>query len=312
MSFPSDNLSISLIVLLGLTLQNGMEKISVQRRAEIEEMQQELMDYTSKATRLEREVSSLSMTLSEKKHKHKAEVDALKQKIAALESESPFARDISHKEKDDDSKKVQLEEKIEHMKWLISTLKDENEKLQDKLDKATSPTKKDEALSSAKNNDKWRNVQLQEQVAVLSQRVIELEEAAASANSRRAPGSPTKSILESPVVRSSLGHSAAPATPRSALRTSSYQVNEANEDLLSSSRANSAPITPTLDSAPPPLPTSKKGSPSRASMPSLSKSKSSKLPSIGSMMKRGSGYKMSPRSSPRNDDASNSTTNYNF
>ncbi|KAL3799993.1 hypothetical protein ACHAWO_004671 [Cyclotella atomus] len=292
-------------------LQNGMEKISVQRRAEIEEMQQELMDYTSKATRLEREVSSLSMTLNEKKHKHKAEVEKLKQKIAALESESPFTRDIRHREKDDDEK-IQLEEKIEHMKWLNSTLKDENDKLQEKLEKATSSTKKDEALASAKNNDKWRNVQLQEQVAVLSQRVIELEEAAAaSAEARRAPGSPRKSILESPVMRSSLGNTTAPATPRSALRVSSYEVNnEANEDLLSNSaRLNSAPITPMLDGAPPPLP---RGSPTRASMPNIPKSKSSKISSIGSIMKRGSSYKMSPRSSPRNDDASNSTTNYNF
>jgi chromosome segregation ATPase len=94
-------------------LQNGMEKISVQRRAEIEEMQQELMDYTSKATRLEREVSSLSLTLNEKRHQHKAEVERLKQKIAALESESPFARDIRHAEKDDNREKIELTEKIE-------------------------------------------------------------------------------------------------------------------------------------------------------------------------------------------------------
>lgn len=292
-------------------LQNGMEKISVQRRAEIEEMQQELMDYTSKAARLEREVSSLSMTLNEKKHKHKAELDALKQKIAALESESPFAREIRHKETDHDTEKMQLEEKIQHMKWLNSTLKDENEKLQEKLEKATSPTKKDEASAAAKNNDKWRNVQLKEQVAILSQRVVELEEAAASSDARRAPGSPRRSILESPVVRSSLGNTSAPATPRSALRVSSYEVNEANEDLLSSARADSAPVTPMLDGAPPPLP-NRRGSPSRASMPNIPKSKSSKISSISNMMKRSSSYKMSPRSSPRNDDASNSTTNYNF
>ena len=289
-------------------LQNGMEKISVQRRAEIEEMQQELMDYTSKATRLEREVSSLSMTLNEKKHKHKAEVEKLKQKIASLESESPFDREIHYKEKDDDKEKIELQEKIEHMKWLNSALKDENDKLQEKLEKATSPTKKEEISASAKNNDKWRNVQLQEQVAVLSQRVIELEESAASAGARHAPGSPRKSILESPVMRSSLNN--APATPKSALRVSSYdEVNQANEDLLSSSaRGDTATANNLLDGAPP-MP-SRKGSPTRASMPNLPKSKSSKL-SIGSMMKRSS-YKMSPRSSPRTDDASNSTTNYNF
>jgi hypothetical protein len=198
------------------------------------------------------------------------------------------------------------------MKWLNATLKDENDKLQSQLEKATLPTKRDETSSYAKNNDKWRNVQLQEQVAVLSQRVIELEEAAASSEARRAPGSPRKSsILESPVMRSSLNASA-PATPRSALRVSSYdEINQANEDLLSSSARDNAHVAPPINGAPPPLP-NRRGSPTRASMPNMPKSKSSKI-SIGSMMKRGSSsYKMSPRSSPRNDDASNSTTNYNF
>jgi len=47
----------------------SMEKISVQRRAEIEELQQELMNYTTKATRLECEVMALSMKLDDKKLK---------------------------------------------------------------------------------------------------------------------------------------------------------------------------------------------------------------------------------------------------
>ena len=279
-------------------LQNGMEKISIQRRAEIEEMQQELMDYTTKATKLEREVSSLSMTLNETKHKHKAEVEKLKSKILALESESPFARDIQHTEKDDE--KIQLTEKIEHMKWLNSTLKDENDKLQQQLEKVALPTKKNEASASAKNNDKWRNVQLMEQVAVLSQRVIELEETTSTQVSRT-PGSPRRSILESPIVRSSLGNVSAPATPKSALRVSSYEINQANDELLSSSARDETASS--LDQAPP----QQRGSPTRG-IPNLPKSKSSKI-SIGSMMKRSGSVK---RTSPRADDSTNSTTNYNF
>eukprot|EP00804_Cyclotella_cryptica_P027054 CCRYP_013682-RA/>CCRYP_013682-RA protein AED:0.01 eAED:0.01 QI:340/1/1/1/1/1/2/85/1637 len=286
-------------------LQNGMEKISIQRRAEIEEMQQELMDYTSKAARLEREVASLSMTLNEKKLKHKDEVAKLKERIIALESESPLSRTICLNDKDNDREKNELAEKIEHMKWLNSSLKDENDKLREKLEDNSSSTKKaDDASASAKNNDKWRNVALQEQVAVLSQRVIELEEAAAS---RRTPGTPRiSSILESPVMRSSLGNNNAPATPRSALRVSSYdEINQANDDLLSNPIGGDRAPT---DGLPPALP-NRRSSPSRT----IPKGKSSKPPKIGfNMMKRSSSYKMSPRGSPRSDDASNSTTNYNF
>ncbi|KAL7521151.1 hypothetical protein ACHAWX_006128 [Stephanocyclus meneghinianus] len=292
-------------------LQNGMEKISVQRRAEIEEMQQELMDYTSKAARLEREVASLSMTLNEKKLMHKDEVAKLKERITALESESPLARNIRHNEKDNDREKNDLVEKVEHMKWLNSSLKDENDKLREKLEGLCSSTKKaDDASASAKNNDKWRNVALQEQVAVLSQRVIELEEAAASVDVRRTPGTPRiSSILESPVMRSSLGHNNAPATPRSALRVSSYdEVNQANDDLLSNRIGDDRALSNLADCVTSEL-QSAKGSPSRC----IQRGKSSKPPKIGfNMMKRGSGYKMSPRASPRSDDASNSTTNYNF
>jgi hypothetical protein len=248
------------------------------------------------------------MTLNEKKLKHKDEVKKLKEKITALESEPSFERDIRYQEQDNDREKNELIEKIEHMKWLNSSLKDENDKLREKLEDVSTSTKKEDTSpsASAKNNDKWRNVALQEQVAVLSQRVIELEEAAASSG-RRSPGSPRKaSILESPVMRSSLVNNGGPATPRSALRVSSYDdVNQANELLSSSAREDN---TPANLGTPPSLP-NRRDLPIRSSMPNLPKGKSK----LGfNVMKRGSSYKMSPKASPRPDDASNSTTNYNF
>lgn len=97
-------------------LQNGMEKISIQRRAEIEELQQELMDYTTKSTRLEREVMALSMKLEDKKLKHKAEMAKMKEKIAMLESEPSLERLVRHDKHD---VKHELEEKNEHLKWLV-------------------------------------------------------------------------------------------------------------------------------------------------------------------------------------------------
>ena len=145
-------------------LQNGMEKISIQRRAEIEEMQEELMDYMGKATRLEREVTSLSMKLNEKKTKHKAEVSKLKDKISALESESPFERSARQEMSEEQQREYDaLSDRKDQLKRLNSSLKDENEKLAKKAGKLERKlSAKVEAESpSAKNNDKWRNVALQ-------------------------------------------------------------------------------------------------------------------------------------------------------
>ncbi|KAL7553850.1 hypothetical protein ACHAWF_017251, partial [Thalassiosira exigua] len=244
-------------------LQNGMEKISVQRRAEIEEMQQELMDYTSKATRLEREVTALSLKLDDKRLKHKAEVAKLKERITTLESETPLERILQRDEggKTDDHTQ-ELEEKNDHLKWLNSSLKDEIEKLKKKVEDFE--TKIDERQPSpqpsAKNNDKWRNVALQEQVAVLSQRVIELEEAAATVaqSSRRPPQSPipNPSILHSPEVSSADAvNSRSASVPKSALRASTYEgnANEANNDILSKSDST-RPRSLSARGTPPPLP----------------------------------------------------------
>ncbi|KAL7534909.1 hypothetical protein ACHAXR_006149, partial [Thalassiosira sp. AJA248-18] len=295
-------------------LQNGMEKISVQRRAEIEEMQQELMDYTHGKTKLEREVVALSMKLDDKKLKHKAEVAKMKDRIATLEAETPLERIVrtdNHEGRDNE-----LEEKNDHLKWLNASLRDENDKLKEKvgvLKKSASNARKEESPSgskSAKNNDKWRNVALQEQVAVLSQRVIELEESAASSvvQSRRPPQSPRPSILHSPVMRSSLetGNSTARSSsaPKSALRVSTYD-NQANRDLLSNSDDERRPAN---TRTPPALPRPSGSSITPQSSPEKSKKSSSRF----SLRKRSPSSKERLQSSPKFDDASNSTTNYDF
>jgi chromosome segregation ATPase len=218
-------------------LQNGMEKVAIQRRAEIEELNQELMDYTSKATRLEREVLALTMKLDDKKLRHKAEVQKLKDRIAAIESGDI----VHHDNRDDKQLENELKEKNDHLKWLNSTLKDENKRMKEKIDKLKTDSTKleDSPLSkTAKNNDKWRNVALQEQVAVLSQRVIELEEAASgTTQQRRSPVTPS----HSPVIRSARDNSPAgtpqhSSIPKSALRFSSYTTDRTKDnanDLLS-------------------------------------------------------------------------------
>ncbi|KAL9179509.1 LOW QUALITY PROTEIN: hypothetical protein ACHAXT_008799 [Thalassiosira profunda] len=295
-------------------LQNGMEKISIQRRAEIEEMQEELMEYTSKATKLDREVIALSMKLDEKTLKHKAEAAKLKDRIAQLESESPLERVVRDSNTEDKRRERKLEEKNDHLKWLNSSLKDENEKAERTRSISTKrrpqrlppPCRRKVPPTSStrpKNNDRWRNVALQEQVAVLSQRVIELEEAAstAAARSRRPPASPRPGMQ--PSLEKWHGRHAA----GSALRVSSYgnDANEANKDLLSNSHSddegNNRLDTRTA-STPPPLP--------RPIVSPESREKSKKSSSRFSLRKKSSKDKLP--SSPRFDDASNSTTNYDF
>jgi chromosome segregation ATPase len=311
-------------------LQNGMEKVSIQRRAEIEEMTQELMDYTSKATRLERQVTALSMKLDEKKLKHKTEVAKLKDRIATLESESPLERIVrkdhtSNKHDDNRRREHELSEKNDHLKWLNNSLSDENKRLKERMEslKAKSAKKDGESPSplkqSAKNNDKWRNVALQEQVAVLSQRVIELEENAAAssvaaAQSRRPPQSPRPSILHSPVIRSSLdkGSSArSSSAPKSALRVSTYDDSNQANDLLSNSDDEEARNTNSRKNAgastPPPSiprPGEEGGGSNSTKHHSSEKSKG------GS--KSSSRFSLRKKSAPKFDDASNSTTNYDF
>lgn len=250
-------------------LQNGMEKVSIQRRAEIEELQQELMDYTTKSSRLEREVVALSTKLEDKKLKYEAKVAKLKDKIDELDSETPEEK-AARRERKSGSKdrERELEEKNEHLTWLNQSLKDEKEKLTEKVAKYKERAKRDNSPSSpsksSAKNDKWRNVALQEQVAVLSQRVIELEEenSKTASSLRRTPQSPRPtSILHnsspsaSPVMREkdSIGSARSYSAPKSALRTSTYSdANQAN-DLLSNSN-DEFDSTPRIASTPPPIP----------------------------------------------------------
>jgi len=246
-------------------LQNGMEKISIQRRAEIEEMQEELMDYTGKAARLEREVTSLSMKLNDKKTKHKAEVSKLKDRISALESETPFERSARQEMSEERLREFEaLSDKKDQLMRLNSSLKDDNEKLARKVGKLERKlSAKVEAESpSAKNNDKWRNVALQEQVAVLSQRVIELEEVQSS--STRAQKSSGTSILrtsrilptESPVARTSIRDSPM-STPKASIESSlkiTPVESSANAELLSTDVGDTLKQSNRASETPPPLP----------------------------------------------------------
>ncbi len=171
--------------------------------------------------------------------------------------------------------------------------------------KAMSSRKEEQSSStSAKNNDKWRNVALQEQVAVLSQRVIELEEAAAVAATtlKRPPQSPRPLSVYSPVERNSMSNLArSSSAPKSVLRVSTYtETNQAN-DLLSYSDDERPTLNNRSAGTPPALPRPD------SSTPISEKHKGSKQSSS-----RFSLRKKSSKERSSIDDASNSTTNYDF
>ena len=172
-------------------LQSGMESVSVTRRAEIEELQEELMDVKTKATKYEREITALKMKLEEQKLRHKDDVSRFKETISTLESDTPMMRDVQSQR--DDRRSVEMSDKLENLKWQLSTLQEENHKLRNKLDKVGDPR--------TSKNDKWRNSALQEQVFVLTQRLKELEgdtDSVKSSSSRRTSKTSKSSVMESP------------------------------------------------------------------------------------------------------------------
>jgi len=154
-------------------LQNSMEQTSMRKRDENDELNQELMDSQAKINKKEREISSLKMKLEEKMLKHKDEVGKLKDKITALEAESPFQRSIQVQH--DDQRVEELKKTVQQLQWRNSTLTQDCEVLQDKLNSY-------EANKSSKN-DKWRNTQLKEQNKILQKRIKELEKGAENLNS---------------------------------------------------------------------------------------------------------------------------------
>jgi len=181
-------------------LQNGMENMSMTRRSDVEELQQELIDIQSRATRYEREITALKMKLDERKLRHKDDVIILRQTISQLETETPMMRDMQAQR--EEKQAGELASKYEQLKWRTSELQRENKLLRGKLESIKLPSE-----DRASKNDKWRNSALQEQILVLQQRVKEFEVEqipASSPSNRRKPRKPQRtSSKDSQIPRAS-------------------------------------------------------------------------------------------------------------
>uniref|UniRef100_A0A7S1D9Y8 Uncharacterized protein n=1 Tax=Cyclophora tenuis TaxID=216820 RepID=A0A7S1D9Y8_CYCTE len=167
-------------------LQSTMERTSLSRRAEIEEMQQEMIDTSAQSQRQDREITALKMALEESRLDHKSEVSKLKGTISSLER-SPLERDVNSQNSD---RLSEVKERLENLKWRNTSLHEENLKLRGRLEKA-------EGDAKASKNDKYRTLALEEEVNQLRSRVLELEEekevlSPVAASPRRIPKPPTE------------------------------------------------------------------------------------------------------------------------
>ena len=175
-------------------LQSTMERTSLSRRAEIEEMQQEMIDTSSNAQRQEREITVLKMALEESRLDHKAEVSKLKDVMASLER-SPQTREVSDHQT---ARLNEVKERLENLKWRNTSLHEENLKLRNRLEKAEGDVK-------SSKNDKYRALALEEEVGQLQNRLSELEEEKAvlsSTSTRRIPKPPTSELSDKRAGRS--------------------------------------------------------------------------------------------------------------
>eukprot|EP00550_Attheya_septentrionalis_P013137 CAMPEP_0198303672 /NCGR_PEP_ID=MMETSP1449-20131203/57006_1 /TAXON_ID=420275 /ORGANISM="Attheya septentrionalis, Strain CCMP2084" /LENGTH=1588 /DNA_ID=CAMNT_0044006173 /DNA_START=458 /DNA_END=5224 /DNA_ORIENTATION=- len=147
-------------------LQSGMERTTQTRRAELEDMQQEVMDKSAKLAKQEREITAFKMEREEIRLRHQDEIEKLKKSIESLERDTPMQRDVKNQLTSQIND--EFKDKLEKLKWRNATLQEENNKLRERLEKA-------EAEGKSSKNDKWRQSALQEKVVSLSHRCKELE-----------------------------------------------------------------------------------------------------------------------------------------
>jgi chromosome segregation ATPase len=131
-------------------LQGSMVSTASGRRQEIEDMQQELVDLTSRTAAQEREITSLRMQLEEKNLEHQTEVAKLTETISSLESNEDVASHRTAAELQMDIRVREVKERLEKLRWRNETLQEENVTLRQRLEKAedalVSPNTEEAAL----------------------------------------------------------------------------------------------------------------------------------------------------------------------
>jgi chromosome segregation ATPase len=116
-------------------LQGSMETTVAGRRKEVEDMQQELVDLTSANAKQDREIKALQAEIKQTEAEHKEEASRLESTIASLgdktASEHRNASDLKM-----DLRVQEVKERLEKLKWLNTSLKEENQALRERLSKS--------------------------------------------------------------------------------------------------------------------------------------------------------------------------------
>ena len=148
-------------------LQGGMERATEKRRVEVEDLQQEVIQFESRSKNQEREIVALKMQLEEGKLENKAEVVRLKDIIANMEKESPLARTVAELQNDD--RMLEVRERLEQLKMRNTELQEENLKLGGRLERAIIEIKSFDAEKRHAEEMEHENASLRRQVQGLEQ-----------------------------------------------------------------------------------------------------------------------------------------------
>jgi len=175
-------------------LQSSMEKATMIRRAEIEEIEQEVMDGSARSTQQDREIAKLKMVLEDRKLRYKDELNRLKCEIESLKEDSPLVRGMQTEIQD---RRIEdLHDTIQKLKWRNNSLTEDCTRYKEKLQKFDRETR---AFSK---HDKWRNSALKEEVRVLNGKIKEMDDSIVpeSVSTARVPASSIspKNISEFP------------------------------------------------------------------------------------------------------------------
>jgi hypothetical protein len=167
-------------------LQSSMTEATNSRRAEVEELEQEVMATITKSTKQEREVIELKMLLEESKLEHNAEATKLKEFIAEMEKESPLAKAMVNLQ--NDQRMLMVRERLEQLKMRNEELQEQNLKLGGRLERAIIKIQSFDAEKKNAEDVERECVSLRKQVNEL-ERILKRLQLSPKSVQARSPGS---------------------------------------------------------------------------------------------------------------------------
>ncbi|CAB9504237.1 myosin, heavy chain 11, smooth muscle [Seminavis robusta] len=149
-------------------LQGSMVNTASSRREEIEDMEREVLDLTTRNAAFEREITALKMQLEESKLVHMAEVAKLRESVDRLSQECRSSPEVKPRNPIDDFPIHEVKERLEKLRWRNNSIQEENFKLKSRLEKA-------EAEIQSARNEKYRTANLEAKVGALTRQLEKLE-----------------------------------------------------------------------------------------------------------------------------------------